>query len=126
VIGWTYITTGLKVREVQPRISLTHVWDAPPAFWNSTADTGWLYEVQAQAINILKTNYGNDVEEARRHAADLVNLIDRVITGVNANENGRIESIVMEGGLDAALAEGARAGLGGMQAAAAPAAGGVR
>jgi hypothetical protein len=78
VIGWTYVTTGLKGSEVQPRISLTHVWDAPPAFWNSTADTGWMGEVEAQAINILKTDYGSDLAEARRHAAGLTQLLTKM------------------------------------------------
>ena len=61
-----YVTGGLKGTEVQPRISLTHVWDAPPEFWNSSADTGWMAEAYPQAINILRTDYAGDVAEARR------------------------------------------------------------
>ena len=64
VIGWTYMTTGIKVREIQPRVSLTHLWDAPREFWHSTAVTGWLAEAYAQAVNILKTDYEDDVAEA--------------------------------------------------------------
>jgi hypothetical protein len=111
VIGWTHITRGYKGREVQPRISLTYVWDAPPAFWNSTADTGWLFEAEAQAINILKTDYGTDVAEARKHAAGMTELLQRVKDGVDANRNGSVEAVRMEGGLNAALSEAPRAGL---------------
>ncbi|HEX6069881.1 MAG TPA: hypothetical protein VFZ18_08655 [Longimicrobiaceae bacterium] len=111
VIGWTHITRGYKGREVQPRISLTHEWDAPPAFWNSTADTGWLFEAEAQAINIVKTDYGTDIAEARQHAAAMTELLQRVKEGVDANRNGTVEAVRMEGGLNAALAAAARAGL---------------
>jgi hypothetical protein len=111
VIGWTHVTRGYKGREVQPRISLTHQWDAPPAFWNSTADTGWLFEAEAQAINIIKTDYGTDVAEARTHAAAMTELLQRVKDGVDANRNGTVEAVRMEGGLNAALAAAARAGL---------------
>jgi hypothetical protein len=103
VIGWTYITVGLKVTEVQPRISLTHVWDAPSEFWNSSADTGWLPEAYAQAINILKTDYDGDIAEARRHAAGMTELLDKVLNGVDADGNGIVEPGPMEGGLEAAL-----------------------
>lgn len=111
VIGWTHITRGYKGREVQPRISLTHLWDAPPAFWNSTADTGWLFEAEAQAINILKTDYGTDVAEAREHVAALTVLLQRAMDGVDANRNGTVEPVMMEGGLAAALREAGAAGL---------------
>jgi len=111
VIGWTHITRGYKGREVQPRISLTHEWDAPTAFWNSTADTGWLFEAEAQAINILKTDYGNDVDEARRHAAAMTELLQHVRDGVDADRDGTVEPARMEGGLNAALSEAAKAGL---------------
>ena len=111
VIGWTHVTRGYKGREVQPRISLTHQWDAPAAFWNSTADTGWLFEAEAQAINIIKTDYGTDVAEARAHAAAMTELLQRVKDGVDANRNGTVEAVRMEGGLNAALAAAARAGL---------------
>lgn len=103
VIGWTYITEGLKVRENQPRISLTYVWDAPSEFWQSSADTGWLDEVYSQAANILKTNYNNDVAEARRHAAGMTELLQKVLAGVDADKSGTVEPKMMEGGLHAAL-----------------------
>src|SRR5690606_22843828 len=111
VIGWTHITRGYKGREVQPRISLTHVWDAPPAFWKSPADTGGLLEAEAQAINIIKTDYGTEVAEAQEHAAALTTLLERARDGVDANKNGRVEPIRMEGGLAAALSEAQKAGL---------------
>ncbi|MBA2246120.1 MAG: hypothetical protein H0W11_14280 [Gemmatimonadetes bacterium] len=111
VIGWTYITTGLKVTEVQPRISLTHVWDAPAEFWNSSADTGWLPEAHAQAINILKTNYESDVAEARRHAAGMRELLEKVLNGVDADQNGTIEAKPMEGGLNVVFSAAAQAGM---------------
>ena len=104
VVGWTYVTGGLKGREVQPRISLTHVWDAPPAFWNSSADTGWMPEAYSQAINILRTDYAGDVAEARRHATGLTELLTRVLNGVDADRNGTVEPRPMEGGLAAAVA----------------------
>ena len=111
VIGWTYVTEGLKQREQQPRISLTHVWDAPPAFWQSSADTGWMDEVFAQASNILKTDYANDVAEARRHAAGMSELLQKVLSGVDADRNGTVEPKMMEGGLNAALEAAGRNGL---------------
>lgn len=111
VIGWMYITTGFKGREVQPRISLTHVWDAPVEFWQSTADTGWLREVYAQATNILKTDYAGDVAEARRHAAGLSELLGRVLQGVDADRSGSVEPKTMEGGLNAAVDAATRATL---------------
>lgn len=103
VIGWMYVTDGLKGNESQPRISLTHVWDAPAEFWQSSADTGWLDEVFAQAANILKTDYGTDVAEARRHAAGMSELLQKVLNGVDADKNGTVEAKMMEGGLNAAL-----------------------
>jgi hypothetical protein len=103
VIGWTYVSEGLKGNEMQPRISLTYLWDAPSEFWQSTADTGWLDEVFAQASNILKTDYGNDVAEARRHAAGMSELLQKVLNGVDADKNGTVEPRMMEGGLNAAL-----------------------
>jgi hypothetical protein len=103
VIGWTYISEGLKGREMQPRISLTYMWDAPAEFWQSTADTGWLDEVFAQAVNILKTDYGTDIAEARKHAAGMSELLQKVLNGVDADKNGTVEPKMMEGGLNAAL-----------------------
>ncbi|MEO8563638.1 MAG: hypothetical protein ABI601_16290, partial [bacterium] len=103
VIGWTYISQGLKGNEMQPRISLTYMWDAPSEFWNSTADTGWLEEAFAQAVNILKTDYGTDVAEARKHAAGMSELLQKVLNGVDADKNGTAEPKMMEGGLNAAV-----------------------
>lgn len=111
VTGWMYVTTGYKGKEVQPRISLTYVWDAPAGFWQSSADTGWLDEAYSQAANILKTNYANDVAEARRHAAGMSELLQRVLNGVDADKNGRVEPKMMEGGLIAALQAAGQAGL---------------
>jgi hypothetical protein len=111
VIGWTHMSKGYKGKEIQPRASLTYMWDQPPAFWNSAADTGWLLEAYSQAGNILKTDYAGDVAEARKHAAALTQLLQKLLTGVDANGNGTIEPTVMEGGLDAALAAAGAAGL---------------
>ena len=111
VIGWTYIGEGLKGNEMQPRISLTYMWDAPPEFWQSDADTGWLDAVFAQASNILKTDYGTDVAEARKHAAGMTELLQRVLNGVDANKNGTIEPTMMEGGLNAAVRAAGKDGI---------------
>jgi hypothetical protein len=111
VIGWSYITVGFKGRERQPRISLTHLWDAPPSFWNSTAVTGWLFEAQAQASNILKTAYGDEVDEAGSHAAEMTRILERVLNGVDVNGDGVVRAAAMEGGVAVALEEAARAGL---------------
>ncbi|MEO6528516.1 MAG: hypothetical protein ABIP93_18000 [Gemmatimonadaceae bacterium] len=111
VIGWTYISEGLKGNEMQPRISLTYMWDAPAEFWQSSADTGWLDEVFAQASNILKTDYGTDVAEARKHAAGMSELLQKVLNGVDADKNGTVEPKMMEGGLNAALRVAGEAGL---------------
>jgi hypothetical protein len=111
VVGWMYVTTGFKGKEVQPRISLTYVWDAPSAFWNSSADTGWLHDAYAQAVNILKADYHGDAAEARRHAADLTILLLRVIDGVDVDGDGAAEAQMMEGGLKAALGAAVQAGL---------------
>lgn len=111
VIGWMYMTVGFKGREVQPRVSLTHLWDAPAVFWQGTADTGWLAEAYSQAVNILKTDYSGDVEEARRHAAGMTALLQKVAQGVDADRNGTVEPSVMEGGLGTALAQARTAGL---------------
>jgi hypothetical protein len=111
VIGWTYIGEGLKGNEMQPRISLTYMWDAPPEFWQSDADTGWLDAVFAQASNILKTDYGTDVGEARKHAAGMSELLQRVLNGVDADKNGTIEPKMMEGGLNAAVRAAGKDGI---------------
>jgi hypothetical protein len=111
VIGWAYMSEGLKGNEMQPRVSLTHVWDAPAEFWQSDADTGWLEEAYAQAANILKTDYGSDVAEARRHAVGMSELLQKSLNGVDADKNGTVEPKMMEGGLNAALRAAGQAGL---------------
>jgi hypothetical protein len=111
VVGWTYISEGLKGNEMQPRISLTYMWDAPPEFWNSTSDTGWFDEAFSQAINILKTDYGTDVAEARKHAAGMSELLQKVLAGLDVDKNGKVEPKMMEGGLNAAVAAAGTEGL---------------
>ena len=111
VIGWTYMSEGLKGNEMQPRVSLTYLWDAPAEFWQSSADTGWLDEVFAQAVNILKTDYGTDVAEARKHAAGMSELLEKVLNGVDADKNGTVEPKMMEGGLNTALRAAGKDGL---------------
>jgi len=111
VIGWTYMSEGLKGNEMQPRVSLTHLWDAPAEFWQSSADTGWLDEVFAQAVNILKTDYGTDVAEARKHAAGMSELLEKVLNGVDTDKNGTVEPKMMEGGLNTALRAAGKDGL---------------
>lgn len=111
VIGWTRIDDGVTKAERQPRVDLTYHWDAPKAFWQSSADTGWLFEVQAQALNILKTNYAGDLMTARAHARDLVALIEKCRTGVDANQDGNVSAVMMEGGLAAVSQAARQAGL---------------
>ena len=111
VIGWMRIDDGVTKGERQPRVDLTYEWDAPVEFWMSTADTGWLHEAFAQALNILKTDYGDDADMARSHAADLVDLLEKSLQGVDANGNGSIEPVRMEGGLLTALQHAGFAGL---------------
>lgn len=111
VVGWMHLTIGYKGSEEQPRISLTHMWDMPKAFWQGTADTGWLHEAHAQAFNILKTDYEGDVAEARAHAADLTMLLERSVSGLDADGDGQIAPAPMEGGLDAAFAVARGAGV---------------
>jgi len=110
-IGWMRLDNGITKGELQPRIDLTYQWDAPMAFWQSSADTGWLQEAYAQAVNILKTDYEGDVAMAREHAAGMTQLLEKVLDGVDANDNGRVEPIMMEGGLRLALQEAQAAGL---------------
>ncbi|MEM7098046.1 MAG: hypothetical protein AAF541_07290 [Pseudomonadota bacterium] len=81
VIGWMRIDDGVTKAERQPRIDLTYRWDAPNSFWQSTADTGWIFEVYAQALNILKTNYGDDLKLAKQHARDLRSLLRKCRRG---------------------------------------------
>jgi len=110
-IGWMRLDNGVTKGELQPRIDLTYQWDAPMDFWQSSADTGWLQEAYSQAINILKTDYDGDVTMAREHAAGMTQLLEKVLDGVDANANGRVEPIMMEGGLRLALQEAEAAGL---------------
>lgn len=49
VIGWMRLDDGVTKAERQPRIDLTYRWDADKAFWHGSADTGWLFEAQAQS-----------------------------------------------------------------------------
>lgn len=111
VIGWMRLDNGITKGELQPRIDLTYQWDAPVAFWQSTADTGWLQEAYTQAVNILKTDYDGDIDTAREHAAGMTQLLEKVLDGVDADDDGRVEPAVMEGGLRAALQEAEAAGL---------------
>lgn len=110
-IGWMRLDNGITKGELQPRIDLTYQWDAPMAFWQSAADTGWLQEAYAQAVNILKTDYDGEVATARQHAAGMTQLLEKVLDGVDANNNGRVEPTMMEGGLRLALQEARAAGL---------------
>jgi hypothetical protein len=105
VIGWMRMDNGITKGELQPRVDLTYKWDAPVSFWQSTADTGWLYEAYAQALNILKTNYDGDVDVAREHAEGMTQLLEKTLNGVDANGNGTVEPIMQEGGLRIALRE---------------------
>lgn len=110
VIGWMRIDDA-PARGGMPRVDLTYQWDAPSAFWQSTADTGWIMDAYAQALNILKVDYGDDLASARTHAADLTRLLQRAITGVDANGDGSIAPAMMEGGLHTALQHAGFAGL---------------
>ena len=103
VIGWMRLSDGVTKGERQPRIDLTHVWDAPTRFWNTTADTGWLGEVHAQAINILKTEYGEDLDSAQEHAKAMTALLEKCKSGIDENGDGAVAPIMMEGGLDTAI-----------------------
>ena len=109
VIGWQRMDYA-PARGGMPRVDLTYQWDAPSEFWQSTADTGWIHEVYTQAMNILKTDYGNDLDEAKRHAAGLTQLIQKNIDGEDADGNGKIEPKMMEGGLSIAIVHARLAG----------------
>ena len=109
VIGWQRIDYA-PARGGMPRVDLTYKWDMPPEFWQSAADTGWIHEAYSQAVNILKTNYGDDLAEAKKHAAALTMLLEKSISGVDANENGNIEPVEMEAGLETALQHARLAG----------------
>lgn len=103
VIGWMRLSDGVTKGERQPRIDLTHIWDAPTRFWNTTADTGWLGEVHAQAINILKTEYEEDLATAREHAKAMTALLEKCRSGEDENGDGAVGPTMMEGGLDTAI-----------------------
>lgn len=103
VIGWMKMDDGVTKGERQPRVDLTREWDSPIEFWMSTADTGWLFEAYAQAVNILKTDYEGDIDIARSHAAGMTALLQRALDGVDANGNGTVEPVKMEGGLKTAV-----------------------
>lgn len=103
VIGWMRLSDGVTKGERQPRIDLTHVWDAPSRFWNTSADTGWLLEAYAQALNILKTDYQGDLTMAREHASAMGSLLEKCRTGQDENGDGAVAPIMMEGGIDTAI-----------------------
>jgi len=103
VIGWMKMDDGVTKAERQPRVDLTREWDAPSSFWLSTADTGWLYEVYAQALNMLKTDYAEDVALARQHATAMTKLIEKCLNGVDADSDGTVKPAMMEGGLHTVL-----------------------
>ena len=86
VIGWQRLDDGVTKAERQPRIDLSYRWDSPRAFWQSDADTGWLFTVQAQALNILKSDYAGDLPLARQHAKALQALVKRCRDG-DAHDN---------------------------------------
>lgn len=112
VIGWMWLDDGLLYGEktARPRVDLTYVWDYPVDFWNSTADTGWLFETYAQALNILKTDYQGDTAMAQEHAQALVPLLEKALAGVDANGDGTVAPVRQEGGLDAVMAQAEAAG----------------
>ena len=110
VIGWHRLDDGVTKAERQPRIDLTYLWDADKSFWLGTADTGWLFEVHAQALNILKSKY-SDAAQAQGHARDLVTLINKCLTGEDANGNGNIELTIGEAGYGQALEQAYKGGL---------------
>jgi len=110
VIGWMIHGTGRKSGTLQPRLNLTYVWDAPTEFWLSTADTGWIHEVTAQATNIVRVNYGDDVEEARKHAADMIPLMERVFEGDETDVDTLYWPYMMRGGLEVVMMHAKQAG----------------
>lgn len=111
VIGWMKMDDGVTKGERQPRVDLTREWDSSIEFWQSTADTGWLAEVFSQSVNILKVDYDGNVTEANKHAQGLLELSMKMVKGVDADGNGTIESVKMEGGIEAAVSEAKAAGL---------------
>ncbi|MDZ4700081.1 MAG: hypothetical protein SH809_10280 [Rhodothermales bacterium] len=110
VIGWQRMDYA-PARGGMPRVDLTAQWDAPSEFWLSSADTGWIFDAYSQAVNILKTSYGDDIGAARKHAAGMTQLLEKVRAGVDANGNNTVEPAMMEGGLDTALQHARLAGI---------------
>ena len=55
--------------------------------------------------------FGDDVEMARSHAADMVDLLEKTMEGVDANGNGSIDPVRMEGGILTALQHAGFAGI---------------
>lgn len=111
VIGWPKMDYDTGARGGMPRIDLTYRWDAPSDFWNSEADTGWLEQVYAQTLNILRTDYGGDVESARAHARDLTDLLETCLQGKDHDGNGSVEPVMMEGGVETMIQHARLAGL---------------
>lgn len=109
VIGWMRMDYA-PARGGMPRVDLTAQWDAPSEFWQSTADTGWMFEVYSQALNILKTNYNGDLAMAKQHATAMATLLEKTLNGEDANGNSRIEPVMMEGGLATAMQHAKLAG----------------
>lgn len=110
VIGWMRMDYA-DARGGMPRVDLTAQWDAPTEFWLSTADTGWIQDAFAQTLNILKTDYDGDLAAARSHAADLTALVQKALSGLDADEDGSVAPAMMEGGLDTALQHAGFAGI---------------
>ena len=111
VIGWMRLDNGITKAENQPRVDLTYMWDAPSMFWNTSADTGWIFEAFSQALNILKTDYSGNLALAQSHAAAMTAILDRCHHGVDANDDGAVAPMLMEGGLMTALTHAGYAGL---------------
>jgi hypothetical protein len=110
VIGWQRMDYA-PARGGMPRVDLTSQWDAPTEFWLSTADTGWIFDAYSQAVNILKTSYGDDIGSARQHAVGMTQLLEKVRAGMDANGNSTVEPTMMEGGIDTALQHARMAGI---------------
>ncbi len=110
LIGWTRLDDGVTKAERQPRIDLTYRWDADQDFWRSSADTGWIFEVQAQSLNILKSRY-KSVTDAQGHLDDLAYLITKCLEGQDTNNDGLVAPVENEGGYRTAVRMAQQAGL---------------